>query len=99
MIRNPDQPSIAMVLEDLLKNEVLPEPLDPAHPRTDADRAAAKSALVRILTDHPERVRALCTGCGQDVPLPEAVWCTCGGAVCAACLAVEGDCACHHDAP
>lgn len=65
---------------------------------TDIERAEAHVAL-RTFAQTPDAVRAICAGCGINVPILEAAMCQCGGFVCAACQRIEEEGTCDHQPP
>lgn len=97
MIKNRDAPTFDELVKMLSSGENLPDRYGGG--ATDAERVAAHADLVDIITRNPDGIRTKCNACGADVPLREAFACTCGGWICAACVAIEGEGSCDHERP
>jgi hypothetical protein len=97
MIRKTDAPPFEEILKAMSDPENLPRKLG-GRGETDTERLEAKAALLRITAD-PDKIRAVCIGCSDDMPMREAAMCECGGFVCAACQRLEEEGVCDHQKP
>ena len=66
-------------------------------PESDADRAEAQAALIRIID--AGGVNFFCVGCDEGMTPDEATICVCGGFVCPACRRTETEGECTHEVP
>jgi hypothetical protein len=68
-------------------------------PETPEERVEAFESMKQALEDHMNKILIQCIACDDQAPLMLSGMCVCGGFVCPACIAVEEDGVCEHDAP
>lgn len=96
MKRDPDAPSIAEMLEEMMGNNASMDRLD--HSLTPDEQLALK-AEYQAIAQNTDQIRTLCIACGADSPLLLSAMCECGGFVCEACQRIEEDGTCDHLPP
>lgn len=99
MKAHPDL-TTAAILQDMMES-LSPEDITKVSggPETPQERVDAFESMKKALKDHFNKVRTICAGCGDDMPMAMAKICVCGGFVCPGCEKVEEEGVCGHERP